>query len=467
MKEPFSKRRLVVDPLFHAARVFPDSLALVGASFSLNYLHYHFLVEGCAKQLESLGIVQGSRVALVMSPSLELFVLTMALFRRGAVACPLNLRLPTLELVKFMKRISCDYFLADIPLEAEVPEIRIKDFSFEGERDFSKTYIDLDSDATVMFTSGTSTMPKAVLHSYGNHYYSALGSNENIPLKPNDRWLFSLPFYHVGGFSILIRCLFAGATVVLAEGKDLSKSIEKYRVSHVSLVFTQLQRIVDNSYPSIKSILLGGSAIPQELLEKAYKRGLPLFVSYGLTEMASQVTTTHRGALLRDLFTSGKLLREREIKISSEGEIFLRGKTLFKGYLGERQRDEEWFATGDLGFLDERGFLHVKGRCDNMFISGGENIYPEEVEAALLKIPGICRVIVIPFKDNEFGFRPIAFVDGENIVKIRLQEKLEKLLPRFKIPKEIFPWPKDFKEGCGIKISRTKFLKQVQKLLVK
>jgi O-succinylbenzoic acid--CoA ligase len=164
--------------------------------------------------------------------------------------------------------------------------------------------------------------------------------------------------------------------------------------------------------------------------------------------MASQVTTTSPGAAAEELRTAGRVLPYREVSVSGEGEILVRGETLFAGYVqggktGRPAHPGGWFSTGDLGRLDGAGRLRVLGRRDNLFVSGGENVRPEEIEEALLRIPGVEEAVVVPVPDPEFGARPVAFVrlsggTGD------LARALEPVLPRFKIPKAFHEW-----EGAG------------------
>ncbi|UCG61146.1 MAG: AMP-binding protein, partial [Candidatus Zixiibacteriota bacterium] len=199
-------------------------------------------------------------------------------------------------------------------------------------------------------------------------------------------------------------------------------------------------------------------------IEEANKIGLPLFTTYGLTEMASQVTTTAPQDDRERLYTSGRVLKHREIRISNDREILVKGKTLFTGYVTQTGIETPfdgagWFATGDLGRVDADGYLVVTGRKDNMFVSGGENIYPEEIEEAIRQLAGVDDVIVVPVDDEKFGQRPVAFVKyvpgKERSPEILLKE-LGKHLPKFKIPTSIHTWPADVPQA-GIKSSRAYF----------
>jgi O-succinylbenzoic acid--CoA ligase len=314
--------------------------------------------------------------------------------------------------------------------------------------------LDLDSGATIVFTSGSSGLPKAALHSVSNHYFSALGSNRNIQVGPETRWLLSLPLYHVGGLGIIFRTtLGGGAMVVPPAGKDLNSALATHRVTHLSLVATQLQRLLDGPMDMavgnrLSAVLVGGGPTAAGWITRAYDSGIPVYKTYGLTEMASQVTTTGPGEERGRLSTSGKVLDYRCVKIDG-GEICVKGKTLFKGYIDADGLDlpldkEGWFRTGDLGEMDGDGYLSLLGRKDNMFISGGENIHCEEIEAAIHRLPGLLQAVVVPVEDQDFGARPVAFVRFNRDKAISHDEmvaRLENDIPRFKIPIAFFDCP--------------------------
>jgi O-succinylbenzoic acid--CoA ligase len=343
------------------------------------------------------------------------------------------------------------------------------DLSAELPTKASVSEADPHQEATIVFTSGTSALPKAVLHTYGSHYFNALGSNNNIRLGSKDRWLLSLPLYHVGGLGVLFRCLIAGAAVVVPERDEpFEQAIEQHSVTHLSVVPTQLKRMLSNPQANdllrnLKAVLVGGGGVDEKLIREAFDTGLKLHTSYGLTEMASQVTTTSPGESLPGLLSSGKALRHREIMVSDSGEILVKGETRFEGYvtLGglERPFDRDgWFATGDLGRIDDKGYLRVTGRKDNMFVSGGENVHPEQIEKAITGLKDVENAIVVGVPDDEFGHRPVAFIKmtGETpIDREMIVEALSKVLPRFKIPLRFIDWPKE-ETGASIKPSRRK-----------
>ena len=444
-----------------AALAAPKDAALIGARGVTSYEELDRLVSAAAVRLGELEA--GSRVALYLQRDERYVALLLALIRAGHVACPLSDRVPSRGVAPLLERAACSALISDDEellrtAGANLLRPKPEDLLREGQQFAEPADIPLGRPATIIFTSGSTGVPKAALHTFGNHYHSALGSNANIALMPGDRWLHSLPLYHVGGLSILFRCLLAGATVALPQqGTPPGEAIAGFGATHVSLVSTQLLRLLreDANRGGLEAVLMGGGPIPASLVDEAVARGLPVHTSYGLTEMASQVTTTPPGASLEELRTAGRVLPHREVAISGSGEILVRGQTLFAGYVeGERLNRpldaEGWFHTGDLGELDDNIYLRVRGRMDNLFVSGGENVQPEEIEEALYRVEGIEEAVVVPVPDEEFGARPVAFIRTDDLEPGDLAHELEPVLPRFKIPISFHPWPEEAPRGMKV-----------------
>ncbi|MFT5170186.1 MAG: O-succinylbenzoic acid--CoA ligase [Candidatus Omnitrophota bacterium] len=316
-----------------------------------------------------------------------------------------------------------------------------------------RNILDLNTQ-TILFTSGSTGEPKATVLTLSNHYYSALGSNENITLKQGDRWLLSLPIYHVGGLSILYRVFLASATVVLSDkNSDINDEIIKYNITHLSLVPTQLYRLIkEEGLDKLKVILLGGASIPESLIHHSISLNLPLYITYGLTEMASQIATSSK-ITDKSSINTVKVLNYRHLMIDSSDEICVKGETLFKGYIQQNNTtlplESGWFKTGDLGSLDENAYLKVMGRKDNMFISGGENIQPEEIERIINELSSVEEAYVVPTEDCEFGYRPVLFIRG-SVTKDEVLNHLSLRIEKFKTPIEFYYLTKIE----GIKVNR-------------
>ncbi len=465
-----NKHRIWLATHLESTRELP---ALIDAQCRITYGEYHRYVNTLAAWLKDKGIEKQQPVAIVAANSIEYVLTVMALLNAGAIACLINPRFPRAALVAMLVNIGCRTAIMSPDVSVELDNIDILPMVKLDELEPGSAApgeMSMEQDATIIFTSGTSAEPKAVLHSFGNHHFSALGANDNIELKPGDCWLLSLPLYHVGGLGIVFRCLMSGGAVAVPDrGESLSDAVRRLNVTHLSLVPTQLEQLLqdptsENLITRIKSVLVGGGFVPQDLIEQAVGRGLKLHTTYGSTEMASQVTTTAADDAADKLFTSGRVLKYREVKVGDSGEIMVRGETLFKGYVTSSglnpARDEQgWFATGDLGRIDSEGYLHVTGRMDNMFISGGENIHPEEIEAVMLRLPGVEDVVVVAVDDEKFGQRPVAFVkfaSGVSPAAEKLQQQLGNWLPKFKIPAQILDWP-DEPAGGRLKRDRQHF----------
>ena len=466
----------------------PSLEALVGSEKSLSYKGLDQLVSKTVKVIKQHGITTKQRVAIWAHNSLEYIIIVFALLRMRAIVCFFNPRFPFTKVIDLLGQVKCQALIVKIK-----PDVR-QSFNFttidfnqildssqqkcEADNGYKSILLDVSQEATVLFTSGTTASAKAVLHTYGNHWFSAIGANNNIPIVQGDRWLISLGLWHIGGLAILFRCFIAGGTVAIPNDHKLTnKLLEKFRITHISLVPTQLKGLlkknaIDSSLISCKCVLLGGDLLPETMISRALSLGINIYTTYGCTEMASQVTTTSCIKDIKELLTAGRLLKNRELTISDEGEILVKGKTLFKGYVegGDLRRPfarDGWFHTGDLGEFLDHGNLIIIGRKDNMFISGGENIQPEEIEAALQSLEFVSRAVVSPAPDREFGFRPIAFVEiagGHELDKNKLSRLLEKTLPSFKVPLGYYPWPQTTTANSP-KIQRSYFKTLAQEIM--
>ena len=305
--------------------------------------------------------------------------------------------------------------------------------------------------ASILFTSGSTGSPKAVAHRHSQHLASAQGLLEVIQFGHQDTWLLSLPLYHVSGLAIVYRWLLAGAILKIGQGK-LEEDIQG--VTHASLVVTQLKRLlVSERTLELTHVLLGGSHIPQELALQAQANGIETWIGYGLTEAASTVTAKQ----VDQLTTVGRVLANRKIQLRDQ-RILIGGSTLAAGYFyqGELSKlvdQQGWFDSKDLGQW-QNGELRIIGRADNQFISGGENIHCEEIEAALNQIESVIQAIVVPVPDMEFGHRPVAVLQTDTLLSAsQYNQCLEQRLQKFKWPIRYYLMPPDVLTS-GIKVSR-------------
>jgi O-succinylbenzoic acid--CoA ligase len=312
----------------------------------------------------------------------------------------------------------------------------------------------LDSPLAIVFTSGTSALPRGAILTHRSFLASAASSSANLGWHASDRWLACLPLGHVGGLSILTRCLLARRPIVLLpsfDPKHVLETVEHKNATLLSVVPTMLQDLLEADtrgiLPRLRAILVGGAAASPALLRECHARSIHALASYGLTEMCSQVTAQR----LDDPRASngvGRPLPGVEVDIR-EGRIFVRGDARMRGYLGQPPLDPcAWFDTGDLGEFDEHGTLHVHARRTDLIVSGGENIAPREVELALEECHGIRRAVVVGVPDPRWGQMVAAMVEPQEGTEpdlTRLSAELADKLASFKRPKFIAitrSWPR-------------------------
>ncbi len=437
-------------PIYTAARKKPRHIAILENNEAITYKQLDERIDAFAVSLFERGVASQSRIAIVSHASSTYIALLWAAWRLGVMVFPFNPRFPSHSLANWIKNYRCAHVITEKdPLFSSSVFLKKPRIS-SVKKDYS-----LHQLATILLTSGSTGDPKLAAHTFGNYVWNAKGARDRMPLNESDRWLLTLPLYHVGGLSILFRVFLAQAALVIPPKKEpLNESLKKNGISHVSLVHTQLYRLLLHMpFPlMLKAALVGGSAIQDSMVIQAVQKGIPVFKTYGLTEMTSQVTCGFKKKNSKDVASSGTVLPYRDYSISETGEILVKGLPLFKGYLNKQNMiilpldKNGWFETQDIGRKNKDGSLTVLGRRDHVFISGGENIQPEEIETYLLSFKGISEALVVPYPDPEFGFRPLAFMDCDPALSVTsdaLRGFLEDRLPKYKIPIGFFYFPEE------------------------
>jgi O-succinylbenzoic acid--CoA ligase len=352
-----------------------------------------------------------------------------ALMKLGAILHPLNPGLAAPELEAELERAQPALLITD----ADHAMMSEADLPLLGEHDLGGLHCRI-------LTSGTSGRARSIGLTYGNHLWSAVGSAFNLGVDPSDRWLCCLPLYHVAGLEIVMRSVIYGTGAVVHEGFDVARvaeSLERDGITLASLVTTQLVRLleagVDLSGP--RTILVGGGPVPIEVLEEAMGRGASVVQTYGLTETASQVTTLAPQDARRKLGSAGRPLLTTHLRIT-DGEICVQGPVVAPGCADE----DGWFHTGDLGRIDDEGFLYVEDRLGDVIVTGGENVLPAEVEEVLLRHPAVADAAAVGRDDPEWQEAVEAVVvlrDGAVAEPAELREHCAESLARYKVPKRI------------------------------
>ncbi len=400
--------------VFAAAADSPERVALVTDHQTLTFTDLAERVRPVVGWLRSCGLAGDAPVALLAHNDLATIETLHALIALGTPVLLLHPRLTAAERDAVVAAVAP----AGVVDRAEIVVDRAETAADRAPDPAPPP--DDERPLAIVQTSGTSGRPKGVVLSRRAFAASARASAANLRWHDDDRWLLPLPVGHVGGLSIVTRCLLARRAVVLAPGTDprtLLDSVRRHRVTLLSLVPTVLKRILDLDPPApppdhLRAVLLGGAASSPALLERAADDGWPILTTYGLTEACSQVTTQPYGTTQRGERGSGPPLPGTEIRIDDDA-ILVRGPTLLSRYLvpddtgAARAVDPllegGWLATGDRGRLDHRGNLHVLGRRGDRIITGGENVDPVEVEQALERLPGVRQACVFGVPDEEWG----------------------------------------------------------------
>lgn len=455
------------DWLSAQANANPDGVALTFAGDEWSWRSLDEEVDTLCRRLASLQLSAGSVIAMHLPNNAQSVMLIHAAVRMGLVLAPLNTRLTHAELrAQFALLQAGGLICNDVALCEAMRDVVSKAMTMNAlrslpARDFHSQPLQLGQVQAIVFTSGSAGASKGVTLTFGNHFYSALGSAARLGTMPDDMWLSCLPLYHVGGLSVLFRAALYGFEVALHErfNVDAFKIVlANEPITLVSLVPTMLKRLLDanTQWPAtLRAVLLGGAAAPASLMAQALARGIPIATTYGLTEAASQVATQTPDATSRKPASVGKPLLFTQARIVDEqgntqpvkaiGEIVVRGPTIMRDYFrnvpatSRALRNDELFS-GDLGYLDEDGDLFLVQRRSDLIVTGGENVYPSEVEAALRDINGVEDALVIGVPDEEWGQRVSALVvlcNGAVVTGDDLRDALAGCIAGYKLPRVI------------------------------
>lgn len=428
---------MLVDPwLTRAAAADPGRTAMRTSAGDCSYAELLSRALATAAILHERGVRCGDRVGIALPAGPDFAYALHACLLLGAVAVPVDLRMPAAERARIAEG-------ASVLLEEPPGMADGRDLSPELQREGALVRPhDLDAPAVVIHTSGTSSAPKPIELTYGNLLWSALGSAVALGLDPEERWLCALPLSHVGGLSILVRSAIYGTTAVIHERFETERvlrALQEERITLVSLVATTLSRLLDAGLrrpPALRCALTGGGPVPAALVRRAADAGIPVSMTYGLTEACSQVTTAPVAALATGDLGPGPALFCTDVECAQDGEILVKGPTVAPGAAGR----DGLLHTGDLGALDAQGRLSVTGRKADTIVSGGENVAPSEVEAVLESHPDVLEAAVVGCEDPEWGEAVTAIVvarAGTSPDDAELRAHCAAALAPYKVPKRV------------------------------
>ena len=441
--------------------------AIISSSVSYTFDELRNKVLSTAGYLRKQNISSGDRVGVIGQNDVAFVINILALWQLYAVPVPLNIRLNESEIDEQLTIANCSSVLVQKDLYARVKSKEKKIVQYPFETDSENTFSEreemkADNPAVIIFTSGSTSKSKGVILSFNSLYNSAINSNQLLRYTYSDKWLASLPFYHVGGFSIITRSLLFGIPLIIPDSfsaEDLIDSLNKWQPTFISLVAAQLKKVVEEKNspnPELKNCLIGGGFSDIRIIKAAYELGWPVNLVYGSTETSSFVTALLKDEIIFKPNSVGRAVPTNKIEIMDNngnelkpfeiGEIVVQSNAIMSGYINSSETQEAikngFYYTSDIGYLDEDGYLFLEGRKNWLISTGGENVNPMEVEKALLLHPLIAEAAVFPLKDKKWGeiiaaavvLKSKSVMLSYDELKIFLQQRIS----GFKVPKKVF-----------------------------
>ncbi|CAG9423090.1 o-succinylbenzoate--CoA ligase [Providencia alcalifaciens] len=462
-----SSSRFTDWPWQHWASLQPNNIALFTDTDAVTWAALNQQIADLVTYFTMQGVKEGQCVALRGKNSVELLFSQLALLACGAKVLPLNPRLPERLLNELLPHLDISAVIDFTDEQNALADYRHLDhqlyYHFIENDSFPSVSFQkaAEQPATLILTSGSTGLPKAAVHSVSAHLNSAAGVLDAMNYQQDDCWLLSLPLFHVSGQGIVWRWLLSGAKLAI-RSTPLQEALQG--VTHVSLVPTQLWRLLNDEMPlniSLKEVLLGGAMIPTRLTDLAEQRGIVCWSGYGMTEMASTVCAKRTdGKKGVGLPLTGKQVRlvDNEIQIQSDSQSL---GYWFDGQLHPLNLVNGWFKTNDKGaFID--GEYQILGRLDNLFISGGECVQPEDIEAVINAHPDVHQSFIVPVDDVQFGQRPVAVIEANESIDLNmLADWLKDKLAPYQFPMAFYRLDPKLKAG-GIKVSRQQVKQWVQ-----
>lgn len=464
----------------------PGKTAVRFGDRDVSYAEFADIADRLAAALVASGVKRGGCAAILGYNSPEMLALLFACARIGALFMPLNWRLAGPEHLQMLQDcppsvlfVEPQYVAQTDAFRAELGEMTLVDFGAPGDGWIS--YADFraranapaprdpqagkDTPLLICYTSGSTGKPKGVLLTQGALMCNADNSVDMHDLRPDDVILTTLPLFHVGGLNNQTTpALREGCTVVLHPRFDADAAfdaIERERVTLAVLVPAQLdimmahRRWTSADFSSLRMITTGSTIVPMHVIHSVHAKGVPLVQVYGSTETCPIAAYIKADDAMRKAGSTGKAAAHCQLRIVDSqgadvaqgmtGEILVRGENLMIGYWNAARATSQvlidgWFHTGDMGHQDAEGYLYVDGRGKEMIISGGENIYPAEIENLLIECPDIAEASVIGRPDERWGEIVVAVVVPKPDRQITSQQVLKLLdgrIARYKHPKEV------------------------------
>lgn len=419
------------------------------------YQDIYSAVVNVATRLQTLS---DTRIAIVSDNSVTMAVYLLAAMLVRKEVLLLNVHLTAGEIENQLCQLHITTVLHSAKRCGQVPK-SVTSMEFESmesmlhneEKDIFDWIVNDNDIAAIMNTSATTGQFKSVPLRWSQIKAHVQASQEVLGRSEQDNWLMVLPLFHVSGLSILMRSLYNGTAMTIMESYDeeqVLQCIHDGRINMMSLVPTILKNLEPRIiHHQLRVILLGGEFIPRPLVDACVEKQLPIYKTYGMTETFSQSVTMPVLLNLNKLDSVGKPLPGMTVHIVNPdvdgvGEIHLNGPMVMRGYIN-REPIHGDFNTDDMGYVDEDGFLYILNRRTDLIISGGENIYPKEIEDTVYAMQGVKECAVIPVADTKWGQVPALFVAFDDIdalgtdSKMIVRDYISSKLAKYKVPKYI------------------------------
>ena len=450
-----------MDWLRYGAEHYPNRICI-------NEYTYNDIYRGIVHVARNLEPLQASRIAILSDNSVTMAIYVLATMVVHKELLLLNVHLKPKEIENQLAQLDVTTVLHSVERREQLPN-SISTIVFESlehilsdeEADdtFDWTFEDRDI-AVIMNTSATTGQFKSVPLRWGQIRAHVQASKEVLGKTVQDNWLMVLPLFHVSGLSILLRSLYNGTAITILPKYDeaqVLKLIESENINMMSLVPTILTQLEPSiSHHKLRVILLGGEFIPMALIDACEKKSLPIYKTYGMTETFSQSVTFSVLDYPHKRDSVGKPLPGMQVRIDKPdadgvGEIHLTGPMVMTGYIDKEPIDGD-LNTDDIGYVDEDGFVYILNRRKDLIISGGENIYPKELEDLVYTLPSVKECAVVPVPDPKWGQVPalfVAFHDGESMTSDEILSFMTNSLAKYKIPKYVKILPALPRNGTG------------------
>jgi fatty-acyl-CoA synthase len=436
------------------ARTTPNRVAIDFLDETTTYAELDERSERLAGAFLARGLRRGDRVATLTGNSPEHVAVLFACAKAGLILLPLSRRLAPAELAYQLDDAEPALFLVEEGLEplAEATGHAFEPLAVEGGGE-AEAEVEGDDPLFLIYTSGTTGKPKGALLTHANCFWTNLSLDRIAGVSGDDVVLQVLPQFHVGGWNVQpLLAWWKGATVVLERSFDPARAlalIERKRVTTTMgvpanyLFMAREPAFATTDLSSLRTAIVGGAPMPEALLETWQERGVAIVQGYGLTEAAPNVLCLPPEDAVRKAGCAGKPYPYVDVKLGEGGELLVRGPNVFPGYWRNPEATtaafrDGWLATGDVATVDEEGFYRISGRLKEMYISGGENVYPAEVEAVLHEHPAVREAAVVGVADERWGESGLAFVvlAGEATAE-ELLAHCHARLAAFKVPREV------------------------------